>query len=59
MNKTERENRDRMIYSMHVEFLSDGLTLADSKREIARQMGLSLKVVQAAIVRHVCNIRSN
>lgn len=52
MNKAEREARDRSIYNMLVDFLSDGASRPVAEREVARQQGLSLAVVKSAIIRH-------
>ena len=57
MNKAEREARDRMVYSMFVEFLSDGASRPVAERETARQQGISVRVVRSAIARHVRSSR--
>jgi len=53
MNKAERESGDRMIYNMYTEYLADGLGQNLAKHSVAYQQGLSFKVVNAAIRRHV------
>jgi methylphosphotriester-DNA--protein-cysteine methyltransferase len=40
------------VYNLVVDLMSDGMNLADAKREAARQCGVTAKVVRNAIAAH-------